>query len=241
MKGIVCAGGLGTRLRPLTITTNKHLLPIYDKPMIYYPIQTLVKAGVEDIIVVTGGPHAGQFIQALRDGRDFGIRHIFYAYQEKEGGISEAIACAEPYAEGESVAVILGDNCTDADITKEVNEFTDGARVFLKEVPDPERFGVPVFDQSREILAIEEKPQEPKSNFAVVGLYLYDETVFNKIRDLKPSQRGELEVTDLNNAYLQEKKLQWSVLNGYWRDAGTFETLLEVNRFWGERGPSKER
>ncbi len=240
-KGIICAGGLGTRMYPLTFATNKHLLPVYDKPMVYYPIQTLVKAGIKDIIVVTGGPHAGHFVPTLRDGHDFGADHIYFAYQEKEGGISQAIACAEKYAQGEDVAVILGDNCTDADISKEVAEFKDGAMIFLKKVPDPERFGVPVFNEHQKIVAIQEKPSRPLSDFAVVGLYLYDETVFDKIRRLKPSARGELEVTDLNNAYLAEGKLKWAELGGYWRDAGTFETLYEVNTYWHNMHGGKER
>ncbi len=234
MKGVICAGGLGSRLYPLTHAANKHLLPVYDKPMICYPIQTLVSAGIKEIIVVAGGPHAGDFIRVLKDGHDFGIDHIYYAYQVKEGGISQAIACAGQYAEGEQTAVILGDNCTDADISQDIKEFKSGAKIFLKKVPDPGRFGVPVFKNNK-IIRIEEKPANPKSNYAVVGLYLYDQTVFDRIKTLKPSARGELEVTDLNNSYLKEGQLNYAELNGWWRDAGTFDTLFEVNKFWFDK------
>ncbi len=235
MKGIICAGGLGTRLYPLTRATNKHLLPVYNQLMIFYPIQTLVKAGIKDVIIVTGGPHAGHFIPTLRDGKELGVDHIYYAHQSNEGGIAEAISCATPYADGEKVAVILGDNCTDADISQEVKDFNHGALIFLKQVPDPERFGVPVFDKYKRVISIEEKPKKPKSNKAVTGLYLYDETVFNRIRTLKPSKRGELEVTDLNNSYLKDKQLRWAKLKGFWRDAGTFETLFEVSEYWRKK------
>jgi len=237
--GIVCAGGLGTRMYPLTYATNKHLLPVYDKPMVYYPIQTLVKSGIKDVIIVTGGPHAGHFMQVLRDGKSFGLEHIYYAYQSEEGGISQAIACAEPYAKGKDVAVILGDNCTDANITQEVKDFNEGAMVFLKKVPDPERFGVPEFKDGK-LTAIYEKPILPPTNYAVTGVYLYDKTVFDRIRELKPSGRGELEVTDLNNSYLRDGKLSWSELRGFWRDAGTFDTLYEVSGYWRELNRRKE-
>jgi len=239
LKGVICAGGLGSRLYPLTHATNKHLLPVYDQPMIYYPIQTLVNAGIKEIIIVTGGPYAGDFIRVLKDGRDFGIDHIYYAYQVEEGGISQAIACAGQYAEGEQIAVILGDNCTDTDISSDVKEFKSGAKIFLKKVPDPKRFGVPVFENGQ-IISIEEKPEDPKSDYAVAGLYLYDETVFDRIRTLKPSARGELEVTDLNNSYLKEGQLNYSELSGWWRDAGTFETLFEVNKFWFDKKNPKK-
>lgn len=240
MKGVILAGGLGTRLYPLTFATNKHLLPVYDRPMIFYPIQTLVKAGVEEVLIVTGGPHAGDFIQVLKNGKEFGVKHLEFAYQEGEGGIAAALSLAEEFSDGDNLAVILGDNTTDADIRKEVEGFAEGATIFLKEVPDPDRFGVPVFEGER-IVSIEEKPKTPRSNFAVVGLYLYDNTVFKKIRELKPSARGELEVTDLNNSYLAEGKLNWGKLEGYWRDAGTFETLLEVGNYWRTIRSGKER
>lgn len=232
MKGVVLAGGLGTRLYPLTFSTNKHLLPVYDKPMIYYPLETLVKAGVDEILIVTGGPHAGHFIRVLRNGKALGIKHLEFAYQEKEGGISHAISLAEDFADGGPITVILGDNCTDVDISKEVKDFKDGALIFLKKVNDPQRFGVPVFTKKGNIKKIEEKPQHPQSDFAVTGLYIYDDTVFDKIRKLKPSGRGELEVTDLNNLYLRKKKLKWSSLKGFWSDAGTFDSLFEVNNYW---------
>lgn len=241
MKGVILAGGLGTRLRPLTNVTNKHLLPVYDRPMIFYPIETLVKAGVEEIIVVTGGPFAGDFLRVLKNGEEFGIKRLSYVYQEGEGGIAHALSLAENRVEGESIAVILGDNTTDADISKEVEGFKDGALIFLKEVLDPERFGVATLEGDK-IVGIEEKPKEPKSKLAVTGLYLYDETVFEKIRKLKPSARNELEITDLNNFYLAEGRLRWAKLDGFWRDAGTFETLWEVGEHWRRvKGGGKER
>lgn len=232
MKGVVLAGGLGTRLYPLTFTTNKHLLPVYNKPMIYYPINTLVRAGIREILVVTGGPYAGHFIRALKNGKGLKIKSLGYAYQENEGGIADAIKLAEDFADNEPLCVILGDNCTDAEIKKDVSNFSDGALVFLKKVQDPQRFGVPVFDGKKNILKIVEKPRKPASNYAVTGLYVYDNTVFDKIRKLKPSKRGELEVTDLNNLYLKSGELHWTKLKGFWSDAGTFDSLYEVNKYW---------
>lgn len=240
MKGIVLAGGLGTRLRPLTDATNKHLLPVYDQPMIFYPLQTLVNAGIEEILVVTGGPHAGDFLRVLKNGKEFGVKKLSFAYQEGEGGIAHALSLAEDFADGQAVAVILGDNTTDAEISKMVEEFTGGALLFLKEVPDPERFGVATIDGDQ-IVKIEEKPAQPESNLAITGLYLYDQTVFEKIRQLKPSGRGELEITDVNKLYLNEGKLRWIPLEGFWRDAGTFETLLEVGNHWREVRKGKKR
>ncbi|OGG40441.1 spore coat protein, partial [Candidatus Kaiserbacteria bacterium GWA2_50_9] len=208
MKGIILAGGIGTRMYPLTHATNKHLLPVYDRPMVFYPIQTLLKTGIRDIMIVVGGPHAGHFFSVLKNGKELGIRHLEFAYQEGverngkkiEGGIAHALSLCEDFARHSSVAVILGDNTTDADISGSVKKFKEGAMIFLKEVPDPERFGVPVFDKGgKKILSIEEKPKNPKSNYAVTGLYLYDNTVFDRIKTLSPSARGELEVTDLNN------------------------------------------
>lgn len=232
MKGVVLAGGLGTRLYPLTYATNKHLLPVYNLPMVFYPIRTLVKAGIRDVIVVTGGPHAGHFLRVLKNGKDLGLSTLHFAYQEKEGGIAEALSLTEDFVDGDSSCVILGDNCTDADISKEVAGFKFGAHIFLKEVEDPERFGVPSFDSKNEIIAITEKPKFPESRFAVTGVYLYDATVFEKIRKIEPSKRGELEITDVNNLYLKEGQLTYSELLGYWRDAGTAEALLEVGNFW---------
>jgi glucose-1-phosphate thymidylyltransferase len=251
MKGVILAGGLGTRLYPLTFATNKHLLPIYDKPMIYYPIETLVRAGIKEVIVVTGGPHAGHFLRVLKTGKELGLRHLEYTYQEKEGGIAEALSLCEDFADGESIAVILGDNTTDADISKAVNTFETGARIFLKKVPDLERFGVPVFDtkdKSREagsrfarkkIIKIEEKPKRPKSNYAVTGLYIYDNRVFDLIRKCKPSNRGELEITDVNNFYIKEGSMDWVTLSGFWSDAGTYESLFKSSAFWAKNKSSK--
>ncbi|MHB9032722.1 MAG: sugar phosphate nucleotidyltransferase [Anaerolineae bacterium] len=237
MKGVILAGGLGSRLYPLTYATNKHLLPIYDKPMIYYPIQTLVNAGITEVIVVTGGPHAGDFIRVLKNGKEWGLTHLEYAFQENEGGIAQALGLCEEFAKGGSIAVILGDNTTDADISKPVADFTDGAMVFLRTVPDPQRFGVPVFaaDNPARIIAIEEKPAKPKSQFAVTGLYLYDCQVFEYIRRTKPSGRGELEITDVNNLYIEAGKLRWSELMGFWSDAGTFESLFRSGLYWAQK------
>jgi len=234
MKGVILAGGLATRLYPLTHATNKHLLPVYDKPMIFYPIQTLLDAGIDEILVVTGGPHAGDFIRVLQDGKTLGVKHLEYTYQEKpDGGIGDALRLAEDFADGGPVAVILGDNTTDADIRKDVQEFKDGALIFLKEVADPERFGVPEFSKNgKKIVKIEEKPKEPKSNYAVTGLYVYDNKVFDYIKNLKPSARGQLEITDLNNTYLKMGKLHWTTLKGFWTDAGTAASLFKANLFW---------
>ena len=241
MKGIILAGGLGTRLYPLTWATNKHLLPVFDQPMIFYPINTLVRAGVKEILVVTGGPHAGHFLQVLKNGKELGLKHLEYAYQEGEGGIAAALSLAEDFADGGSVAVVLGDNTTDADISPAVENFQEGATVFLKEVLDPERFGVPVFSQKdpQKIIRIEEKPAKPQSNFAVTGLYLYDNEVFKIIKTLKPSARGELEITDVNNCYLEKGKLNWFELEGFWSDAGTFESLFCTNQYWAKKKMGK--
>lgn len=241
MKGVILAGGLGTRLYPLTFATNKHLLPVYDKPMIYYPIQTLVKAGIKDILIVVSGPHSGHFIHTLKNGKEFGINHLEFAYQEKaNGGIADALVLAEDFADGGSILAILGDNTTDADITSDVSDFGSGAKVFLKKVPDPRRFGVPKFDSedNRIITEIIEKPQNPPSDFAVTGLYMYDDKVFEYIKQCKPSKRGELEITEVNNFYIKHSKLLWSELNGYWLDAGTFDTLLAANIYWAKKKKS---
>ncbi len=237
MKGIILAGGLGTRLYPLTYATNKHLLPVYDKPMVYYPIQTLVKAGIKNIMVVTGGPHAGDFLRVLKNGKDFGVDHLEYAYQEDgEGGIADALKLSQGFADDGPITVILGDNCTDADISQSVNNFKDGATIFLKEVPDPERFGVPVFDSSnKRIVRIDEKPKNPKSNYAVTGLYVYDSKVFDYIDKIKPSKRGQLEITDVNNLYLKSGGLNSAVLRGFWSDAGTVESLYRTNVYWARK------
>jgi glucose-1-phosphate thymidylyltransferase len=237
VKGIILAGGLGTRLYPLTHATNKHLLPVYDQPMVYYPITTLVSAGIDDVIVVTGGPHAGHFLPVLRNGKDFGLRHLEYTYQANEGGIAEALGLCEEFADGEPVCVILGDNTTDADIRPAVESFERGAMIFLKTVPDPQRFGCPVFDplDPTRIVRIEEKPRDPRSQYAVTGLYIYDAAVFDFIRNLEPSARGELEITDVNNRYLAAGQLRWVELSGFWSDAGTFESLYRTNSYWSEK------
>lgn len=231
MKGVILAGGLGTRLYPLTYATNKHLLPVYDKPMVFYPIQTLVNAGIDEIMIVTGGPHAGHFLQVLKNGQGLGIKHLEFAYQEGEGGIPVALSYAERFADGDSVTVILGDNTTDANIKEAIANFKKGAVIFLKQVPDPERFGVATVEGDH-IVKIVEKPKEPESDLAVTGLYIYDSKVFDVIRNCKPSNRGELEITDVNNDYLGKGELSWFSLNGYWRDAGTFRTLFEANMYW---------
>ncbi len=237
MKGIILAGGLGTRLYPLTHISNKHLLPVYNKPMIFYPIETLVNAGVNELMVVIGGPHVGHFLNILRSGKELGIKRLEFAVQEKEGGIAQALSLAETFAGGDSITVILGDNTTDADISEDIKSFSSGAKIFLKEVPDPKRFGISTFDpsDSSKITKITEKPENPDSNFAVTGLYIYDNRVFDFIKGNKPSARGELEITDVNNRYIEVGELTWSELKGYWRDAGTFDTLLDANNYWAEK------
>lgn len=230
MKGIVLAGGTGSRLFPLTKITNKHLLPIYDKPMIYYPIQTLVDAGIEDIMVVTGGKNSGDFLRLLANGKQFGLKHIAYTYQEGEGGIAEALGLCEHFADGEPVCVILGDNIIEKSIRGAADAFRaqgKGARILLKEVEDAERFGVAEF-QGERIVGIEEKPARPKSKYAVTGIYMYDGSVFDKIGTCKPSHRNELEITDVNNAYIREGSMTYSFLEGWWTDAGTFDSLLRA-------------
>jgi glucose-1-phosphate thymidylyltransferase len=244
MKGVVLAGGTGSRLYPLTKITNKHLLPIYDKPMIYYPIQTLVDAGIRDILLVTGGKTAGDFLRLLANGKEFGLKHIHYTYQEGEGGIADALSLAEHFADGHKLCVILGDNIIGGSIRKHVDEFRAqpcGAKILLKEVPDANRFGVAELEGDR-IVRIEEKPQQPKSNYAVTGIYMYDNTVFNKIRNLVPSGRGELEITDVNNAYIREGTMTFGFLEGWWTDAGTFDSLLRAaNYVASERRAAGER
>jgi glucose-1-phosphate thymidylyltransferase len=230
MKGVVLAGGSGSRLFPLTKITNKHLLPIYDRPMIYYPIQTLVDAGIRDILVVTGGRNSGDFLRLLANGKEFGLKHINYTYQEGEGGIADALALAEHFADGNQICVILGDNIIQGDIRAAADRFraqSKGAHILLKEVADAERFGVAEVAGDR-IVGIEEKPAHPKSNYAVTGIYMYDSSVFDKIKTLVPSGRGELEITDVNNAYVREGTLTFSFLSGWWTDAGTFDSLLRA-------------
>lgn len=234
MKGVILAGGLGTRLYPLTYATNKHLLPVYDRPMVFYPIQTLVRAGITEILIVTGGPHAGHFVGVLRNGKSLGVKHLEYAYQDGQGGIPAALALAEDFADGGPIAVILGDNTTDANIGPVVNKFKEGAVIFLKKVPDPQRYGVPVFDPKnpKRIIKVEEKPKKPKSNYASTGLYIFDNKCFDYIRKCKPSGRGELEIPDVQNQYIKAGSLKWELLRGFWTDAGKFETLFEASKYW---------
>lgn len=241
MKGVVLAGGLGTRLRPLTAVTNKHLLPVYDQPMIYYPIQTLVNAGITDIMVVTGGSSAGDFLKLLGNGKAFGLKHINYTYQEGEGGIAEALSLVEHFGAGDPVCVVLGDNIIEGNIAAAVRAYRHqgkGAKIILKKVPDPHRFGVPELDGKR-VLRIEEKPESPKSDYAVIGIYMYDGEVYDIIRTLKPSGRGELEITDVNNAYIERDEMTWEELEGWWTDAGTFESLLHASQLVAETGANK--
>ncbi len=237
MKGIILAGGIGSRLYPLTRVTNKHLLPVYDKPMIFYPLQTLVDAGVRDILIVTGGQNAGDFLRLLQNGKEFGLQQLSFAYQEGEAGIADALRLAEPFVKGEKVCVVLGDNIIEGDIRQAAQSFEQenaGAMVLLKEVPDPERFGVPVFEGER-IVRIEEKPRQPKSQYAVTGIYFYDSTVFNRIRTLKPSARNEYEITDINNSYIADGTLRYSIMEGWWTDAGTFESLWHASNMVREK------
>ena len=232
MKGIVLAGGLGTRLAPLTQVTNKHLLPIYDKPMIYYPIETLIQAGIHDIMIVTGGNSAGDFLRLLGNGRDFGLKDINYTYQRGEGGIADALSLGEHFVDRDKVVVVLGDNVVEDNMSGAVMRFAKqkkGARIFLKGVLDPERFGVAEVKNGK-IVRIEEKPKRPKSNYAVTGIYMYDAHVFEIIKTLKPSRRGEFEISDVNNRYIREGTLEFNVLKGYWTDAGTFESLFHANQ-----------
>lgn len=241
MKGIILAGGLGSRLFPLTKVTNKHLLPVYDKPMIYYPIETLVNAGIKDILLVTGGNSSGDFLKLLGNGKQFGLNHFNYAYQEGEGGIADALQLAEHFADGDKIVVILGDNIIEDNLSVYIKNFDKqprGARVLLKKVSDPERFGVAEIKQGK-ISKIIEKPKNPKSSLAVVGAYMYDSQVFDMIRPLKPSQRGELEITDVNNAYIRQGTMEYDVLRGYWTDAGTFESLYRASQLVAARRKKK--
>lgn len=241
MKGVVLAGGSGSRLYPLTRVTNKHLLPVYDKPMVYYPIHTLVNAGIEEILLVAGGRNAGDFLRLLGNGREFGLKHLNYTYQEGEGGVAEALGLAEYFAAGEAICIVLGDNIIENNICHAVESFKEqknGAKILLKEVTDAQRFGVAEIRGER-VTGIEEKPRAPKSKFAVVGIYLYDATVFEKIRRLKPSERGELEITDVNNSYIEEGTMTYEVLNGWWTDAGTFDSLLRANKLVAQTGANK--
>ncbi len=242
MKGVILAGGLGKRLCPLTKITNKHLLPVHDKPMIFYPLQTLINAGIDDILIVTGGNHAGDFLRLLGNGKEFGLKHLNYTYQEGEGGIAEALGLAEHFSDYEKIVVILGDNIIEGNIAQAVKDFRKqkgGAKILLKEVPDPQRFGVPEIVDGK-MVRIEEKPAVPKSKYAVIGIYMYDGKVFDIIRTLKPSDRGELEITDVSNAYIRESKMTFDFLEGWWSDAGTFDSLLRTSNLVAQGGANKK-
>ena len=241
MRGVVLAGGLGTRLLPLTKVTNKHLLPIYDRPMIYYPIQALANAGIQEIMLVTGGNSAGDFLKLLGNGKDFGLKRLNYSYQEGEGGIADALRLAEHFVDGEPVCVILGDNIIEGNIARAAEAFEtqqQGAKILLKDVKEPQRFGVPILEGNR-IVKIEEKPANPRSSYAVTGMYFYDAHVFDIIKTLKPSGRGELEITDVNNAYIADGILTWDLLEGWWTDAGTIESLHRANQLVAKTGANK--
>ena len=231
MKGIILAGGTGTRMLPSTKIVNKHLLNIYNRPMIYYPLETLVNAGIKEILIVTGGNNPGDFLKLLGNGKELGLKEIHYTYQEGSGGIAEALGLAEDFADNGKVAVILGDNVFENNITQAVKDFKKqklGAKLFLKKVPDPERFGV-AHIKGKKIINIEEKPKKPKSNYAVTGLYMYDSQVFDVIKTLKPSRRGELEITDVNNFYVKQGTATFKTVKGFWSDAGTFDSLLRAS------------
>jgi glucose-1-phosphate thymidylyltransferase len=238
MKGVILAGGLGTRLAPLTKITNKHLLPVHDQPMIYYPIRTLINAGIDDIMIVTGGNSAGDFLRLLGNGKEFGLKHLNYTYQEGEGGIAEALSLVEHFVEDQPLCVVLGDNLIEKNIRGAADEYrkqAKGAKILLKRVHDPQRFGVPELDGTR-VVRIEEKPTDPKSDFAVTGIYFYDPSVFDIIKTLVPSGRGELVITDVNNHYIERGEMTWNELDGWWTDAGTFESLLRASNLVAESG-----
>ena len=242
MKGVVLAGGLGSRLRPLTAVTNKHLLPVFDQPMIYYPVQALVNADITDIMIVTGGNSAGDFLKLLGNGKAFGLKHLNYTYQEGEGGIAAALSLVEHFAGSEAICVVLGDNIIQGNIRLAADSYRaqgGGAKILLKRVPDPQRFGVPELDGKR-VVQIEEKPAQPKSEYAVIGIYMYDARVFEIIRTLKPSGRGELEITDVNNAYIERGEMTWDELEGWWSDAGTFESLLHASNLVAKTGANNQ-
>jgi len=241
MKGVVLAGGLGSRLHPLTKVTNKHLLPVYDQPMIYYPIKTLINAGIEDIMVVTGGNSAGDFLKLLGNGKEFGLKHLNYAYQEGEGGIADALSLVEHFADDEPICVVLGDNVIEGNIRDATVAYAKqekGSKILLKKVHDPQRFGVPELDGKR-VVRIEEKPSDPQSDFAVIGIYFYDASVFEIIKTLVPSGRGELEITDVNNHYIDRGEMTWDELEGWWTDAGTFDSLLHATNLVARSGANK--
>jgi len=234
MKGIILAGGSGTRLYPCTKVTSKQLLPVYNKPMIYFPLETLLQAGIQEILIIVAPEHAGDFVNLLGSGKEFGAR-FFYEVQDKPEGLAQAFLIGESFIEDEPVTMILGDNLFEDDFSDQIQDFAKGARIFAKEVPDPERFGVVEIDETNKAISIDEKPKKPKSNLAVTGLYIYDSSVVDKATRLKPSVRGELEITDLNRLYLEEGSLDVALVNGKWLDTGTFESMYEATKFVRER------
>ncbi|MCM8791734.1 MAG: sugar phosphate nucleotidyltransferase [Candidatus Omnitrophica bacterium] len=237
LKGVILAGGLGSRLEPLTRIINKHLLPIWNKPMICYPLMTLVEAGIKDIMIVTGGNNAGDFLKLLGNGKEFGLKHLYYTYQKEEKGIADALSYAEDFAKDSRIVVILGDNIIEEPIKKYIKRFLKqpkGARILIKKVDNPQRFGVLQL-KGKKIISIEEKPKKPKSNYIVTGIYMYDKDVFDIIKNLKPSRRNELEITDVNNVYLNNGLLEYDILDGFWTDCGTFESLLRANNLIADK------
>jgi glucose-1-phosphate thymidylyltransferase len=234
MKGIILAGGKATRLRPLTKITSKQLLPVYDKPMIYYPLETLMKAGIKEILIIMAPEYAGHFLHLLGSGKEFGCK-FSYEIQEEPRGLADAFIVGENFIGDDSVTMILGDNIFDHDFSKEIQEFNGGGMVFAKKVHDPQRFGVAEFDGDMKVLSIEEKPEHPKSEYAIVGLYTYDNRCIEFAKSLQPSPRGEIEITDLNNMYLKNNELKVNIFDGLWEDAGTFDSLLRANNYWAEK------
>ncbi len=230
MKGIILAGGTGSRLLPCTKVTSKQLLPIYNKPMIYYPLETLLKAGIKEFLIIVAPEHAGDFVNLLGSGKDFGAR-FFYEVQDKPEGLAQALTIGEGFIEDEPVTMILGDNIFEDDFSEAIQSFENGARIFAKKVPDAQRFGVVHFDDQMQAVKIEEKPEHPESDYAVTGLYIYDSTVVEKAKSLKPSARGEYEITDLNRLYLDEGTLDVAMVGGEWLDTGTFESMYEATQF----------
>ena len=241
MKGVILAGGLGTRLDPLTRVTNKHLLPVYNRPMIFYPLWTLINAGIQEILIVTGGNNAGDFLRLLGNGSEFGLKHLNYTYQQGEGGIAAALSLAQHFADGGKICVILGDNIIERNVQRAADAFRKqprGAKILLKRVPDPQRFGVPVL-RGKRVLRVIEKPKRPPSGYAVTGIYFYDASVFDYVHALKPSRRGELEITDVNNRYIEAGLMTYEILRGWWTDAGTFESLARASRLVARGGANK--
>ena len=237
IKGVILAGGFGKRLGMLTRVTNKHLLPVYDKPMIFYPLQKLLDAGIKEILIVSGPDHSGHFLRLLGSGKEFKVRFT-YEIQDEAGGIAQALGLAENFADGENLAVILGDNIFEDDLSEEINSFTGGAKIFLKETEDANRFGVAEIKGDK-IIRVEEKPKNPKTKYAVTGLYLYDSSVFDVIKTLRPSGRGEYEITDVNNHYIKKGLMKYSIVSGFWSDAGTFESLFRAAEYIANKQKSK--